>query len=316
MAYVSIVVPVYHNASSLPNLLDRFRNLADLNSSDRFEFIFVEDGSRDNSFEVLDTLAHTEPRMRIVKLSRNFGSNAAVLAGLSHARGDAVAAIAADLQDPPELIHEMLAQWRAGHKVVLATRRTRDDPGLTAVISDIFYWLFRRYAIGAMPRRGFDFFLIDYQVCELITRIQENNAYLMGLILWMGFDRAIVPYDRVKRNSEYGRSMWSFTRKVKYFIDAFAAFSFVPVRAASVVGFLVATAGLIYALVVIIARVFFDFPVEGWASLMVVVLLASGTQMIMLGILGEYLWRTLDETRRRPQYIVERILEAADDAQR
>ena len=260
MSSISIGVPVYHNAPSLPDLLEKFRRLADQNATDRFEFIFVEDGSGDNSFTVLDALAKIEPRIRIVKLSRNFGSNAAILAGLTYSMGDTVAAIAADLQDPPELIHEMLAQWRAGHKVVLATRRTRDDPGLTAVISDIFYWLFRRYAIGAMPRRGFDFFLIDYQVCDLITRIQENNAYLMGLILWMGFDRAIVPYDRVKRNSEYGRSMWSFTRKVKYFIDAFAAFSFVPVRAASVVGFLVATAGLIYALVVIIARVFFIMP--------------------------------------------------------
>src|SRR4051812_12798044 len=151
MSLVSIVVPVYHNAASLPDLLVKFQELARRNAQHQFEFVFVDDGSRDNSFEVLDKLAQQESRLRIVKLSRNFGSNAALLAGLSNARGEAVAAIAADLQDPPELIDEMLSYWQQGRKVVLAARETREDPGLTSLMADVFYALFRRFAINTMP---------------------------------------------------------------------------------------------------------------------------------------------------------------------
>src|SRR5581483_6276119 len=154
---------------------------------DRFEFVFVEDGSRDHSFGVLQSLQQTDARVRVIKLARNFGSNAALLAGLDQARGDAIAAIAADLQDPPELIDEMLAHWRRGHKVVLAARQSRDDPFLTRLLANTFYFLFRHFAIPSMPRQGFDFFLIDRQVCNHIKGIQESNAYLMGMILWLGF---------------------------------------------------------------------------------------------------------------------------------
>ena len=186
MSLFSIVVPVYHNASSLPDLLSELQAVADKNPGDDFEFIFVDDGSGDDSFAVLRNLGSDEPRMKVVKLSRNFGSNPAIMAGMSQAQGDAIAAIAADLQDPPALLHDMLALWRQDHKVVIAARRQRQDPFPTSLFSDIFYRLFRRYAIKTMPERGFDFFLIDRQVCALINDIQENNAYLMGLILWLG----------------------------------------------------------------------------------------------------------------------------------
>ena len=311
MTFVSIVVPVYHNAASLPDLLTKFRELSDKNRTDRFEFVFVDDGSRDNSFEVLSTLAASEPRMRVIKLSRNFGSNAALLAGLDQAQGDVVAAIAADLQDPPELIHDMLAYWRQGRKVVLAARKSREDPGLTALMSDTFYSLFRRFAIQSMPRRGFDFFLIDRQVCNLIKGIQESNAYLMGLILWLGFDPAVIYYHRREREKRYGRSMWTFARKLKYFIDSFVAFSYLPVRASSLLGIVLALLGIVYAAVVIVARLLLGVQAEGWASIMVVLLVVSGAQLLMIGVLGEYLWRNLDETRRRPRFIIERTIESA-----
>ena len=192
-------MPVYHNAGSLPDLLVKFQELANQHVGDRFEFVFVDDGSRDNSYEVLKQLARTEQRMRIVKLSRNFGSNAALLAGLGHAEGDVVACIAADLQDPPELIADMLTHWRGGRKVVLAAREGRDDGWLTSLFANTFYALFRRFAVKTMPKHGFDFFLIDRQVCDLINNIQESNAYLMGLILWLGFDPAVVHYHRRAR---------------------------------------------------------------------------------------------------------------------
>lgn len=308
MARVSIVVPVYNNAPSLPALLERFQQLAAREPSHAFEFVFVDDGSPDDSCRVLETLVREEPRACLVKLSRNFGSNAAVLAGLTQATGDVIAAIAADLQDPPELIGDMLRRWEQGHKVVLAAREGRDDPPLTSLLADAFYTLFRRFAIKSMPPRGFDFFLIDRQVCDLLTGIQENNSYLMGLILWLGFDPAILYYHRQQREKRYGRSMWTFVRKVKYFIDAFVAFSHVPLRAASGLGMLCCGAGMLYALHIVVMRLLHGADVEGWASLMVVLLVVSGVQMTIMGVLGEYLCRNLEETRRRPRFVCDRIV--------
>lgn len=309
MSLFSIVAPVYHNASSLADLLREMQAVADKNSDDDFEFIFVDDGSADHSFTVLDTLAQSEPRMRVIKLSRNFGSNPAVMAGLAQAKGDAVTAIAADLQDPPALIHDMLQLWRQGRKVVIAARRAREDPFLSALLADGFYKLFRRYALKTMPKRGFDFFLIDRQVCDLINDIQENNAYLMGLILWLGFDPYVLHYDRRAREKKYGQSMWSLAKKFKYFVDSFVAFSYFPIRLASGLGILFSLVGLVYAIWVVFARLALGIEAEGWASLMIVVLIAAGVQMLILGIIGEYLWRSLDEIRRRPRFIIEKIIE-------
>lgn len=309
MSRISVVVPVYHNAASLPDLLARLAALASRHTGDVFEFVCVDDGSRDDSFAVLKRLQAAEPRLRVVKLSRNFGSNAALLAGLSHADGDVIATISADLQDPPETLDPMLARWRDGKKVVLAAREGRDDPPATAFLANLFYRLFRRYAIPTMPREGFDFFVIDRQVRDLLLQIQESNAYLMGLVLWLGFDPAVVPFRRERRAAAYGRSMWSFSRKLKYFIDSFVAFSYAPIRAASLLGITVSVAGLLYALFIVCAHFAFDLKVQGWASLMFVLLIVSGAQLLVMGIIGEYLWRNLDETRRRPRFIVEAVLE-------
>ncbi|HET9780564.1 MAG TPA: glycosyltransferase family 2 protein [Candidatus Dormibacteraeota bacterium] len=308
MSRVSIVVPVYHNAASLDVLLERLDALAARNLDDAFEFVFVDDGSRDESFAVLQRLLGEDDRVRVVKLSRNFGSTPAIIAGLHAASGDAVAAIAADLQDPPELIHEMLARWREGNKVVLAVREGRDDPGMTSLLSSIFYKLFRRFAIPSMPQGGFDFFLIDRQVCDLICGVRETNTYVMGLILWFGFRPIEIPYRRGPRLARFGRSMWSLSRRIKYFIDSFVAFSYFPIRIASVGGLILSFLGMVYAAAVILLRVVKGYQPEGWASLMVVVLVVSGVQLFIMGILGEYLWRTLDVARNRPQFVVERFL--------
>ena len=309
MSVLSIVVPVYHNAASLPDLLARLAALAARHPHDTFEFVCVDDGSRDDSFAVLARLQKDEPRLRVVKLSRNFGSNAALLAGLSHAEGDAVATISADLQDPPETLDAMLEHWRAGKKVVLAARDGRDDPALDVLLANVFYRLFRRFAIPTMPKQGFDFFVIDRRVRDLLLQIQESNAYLMGLVLWLGFDPAVVPFHREERAKRYGTSMWTLGRKFKYFIDSFVAFSYGPIRAASFLGLLISVAGLGYAAFIVVAHFAFDLKVQGWASLMVVLLIVSGAQLLVMGVIGEYLWRNLDETRRRPRFIVESVLE-------
>lgn len=308
MKLVSIVVPVYHNAKSLPELMKRLVALADGNPEYEFEFVFVDDGSGDDSFDVLQQLLSNDQRVRIVKLSRNFGSNPAIMAGLASAAGDAVAVIAADLQDSPELIHDMLGRWRDGAKVVLAVRAGRDDPGLTSLLSSAFYKLFRRFAIASMPTGGFDFFLVDKYVCDLISRIEETNTYVMGLILWFGFKPVQITYRRGPRLARYGRSMWSLTGRIKYFIDSFVAFSYFPIRVASVLGLLISLLGVIYALVVVLLRIVKGYQPEGWTSLMVVLLIVSGAQLFIMGILGEYLWRTLDVARHRPRFVVERVL--------
>jgi polyisoprenyl-phosphate glycosyltransferase len=308
MSRVSIVVPVYHNAASLPDLLARLQALAGRHPDDAFRFVFVDDGSRDDSFAVLLKLRTAEPRVTVVKLSRNFGSNAAILAGLAEADGDAVATISADLQDPPETLDAMFALWRSGKKVVLAAREGRDDPPATAFLASVFYRLFRKYAIATMPEGGFDFFVVDRTVRDLLLGMQESNAYLMGLVLWLGFDPAVVPFRRLAREARYGKSMWGFGRKVKYFIDSFVAFSYVPIRAASLLGLLVSAAGLLYAVFIVFAHFALDLKIQGWASLMIVLLVVSGAQLLVMGMIGEYLWRNLDETRRRPRYVAETVL--------
>jgi len=312
MSAISIVVPVFNNASSLPLLLERFQALAARRPEHRFEFIFVDDGSADGSSGVIEEMIRGEPRASLVKLSRNFGSSAAILAGLEQASGDAVAAIAADLQDPPELIDEMLARWQQGRKVVLAARQSRDDPWLTALLADAFYALFRRFAIRAMPRHGFDFFLIDRQVRDLVIGIRENNAYLMGLILWMGFSPDVIYYHRRQREKRFGRSMWTLGKKLKYFVDAFVGFSYLPLRAASALGVLCCLIGFLYALVIVFRRLVQGADIQGWASLMVVLLVVSGVQMLIVGVLGEYLCRNLEETRRRPRFVRDYVREGAE----
>ena len=306
-------MPVYHNAGSLLDLVAQLRALSDRNRSYDFEFIFVDDASRDDSYRLLKQTASTDSRVRILKLSRNFGSNAAILAGFGWARGDAIVMLSADLQDPPETIDSMIAQWQTGRKVVLAVRKDRGDPFFTKVFSFLFYRLFRAFALKNMPRGGFDFFLIDRKVCNLVREMEERNTYLMGLILWLGFDPSIIEYSRQKREAKYGRSMWTWTKKIKYFIDSFVAFSYAPIRVASLIGSCLGITGGLYAMWIIYFRLTSHREAPGWASLMVVFLVVSGVQMLILGIFGEYLWRNLEESRRRPRYIVEQSYPEAEE---
>lgn len=306
MLLVSVIVPVYFNAESLPALHAQFTDIAQRNLDLAFEFIYVDDGSGDGSFQVLRDLAKSDSRIRVVKLARNFGSNIALNAGLSHAQGACVAMIAADLQDPPELIHEMLIRWRAGTKVVLAARRTRSDPLLTRLPAALFNRAFRRFVFKDFPVNGFDFALIDRQIVDVIVGCAEKNSYIFGLIMWAGFRREVLYYDRAERI--HGQSMWTFWKKVKYFIDAFSSFTYAPLRAASTIGLLMAVVGMAYAVLVVIARFVGGIPVEGWTSLMIVLLLASGTQLTVLGLIGEYVWRGLEQTRNRPLFVVEQVI--------
>jgi glycosyltransferase involved in cell wall biosynthesis len=308
MTLVSIIVPVYFNATSLPLLWERLKVLANRLSQYKFEFIFVDDGSGDDSSAIIQNLAKTDPRIKAVRLVRNFGSNAAILAGLSLSNGDCTAFVAADLQDPPESLDEMINQWEHGSKMVLAVRKNRlGDPFLTRQFARLFNFLFSHYVFHGYSPEGVGFFLVDRQVVDAVLQCEERNAHLIGLLLWLGFPYTTVQYDRIER--EHGRSRWTFQRKIKFFIDAFAGFSYLPLRIASTIGLLLAGVGALYALFVFLARLLGDIPIEGWSALMIVFLVVSGTQLVMLGVIGEYLWRNLEATRKRPIFLIDHVFQ-------
>lgn len=304
MPLVSIVIPVYYNEASLPALVERLNTLSLQNKEFSFEFIFVDDGSGDNSFAVLCDLAKLDSRIRVIKLARNFGSNTAIIAGLSHARGDCAGFIAADLQEPPEALGEMIGLWKAGKPVVLAVRKDRGgDPVFTRLFAYFFNYLFETFVFKGFTPQGVGFFLVDRRVCDVLVRCEEKNAHLIGLILWTGFPFVTVEYERQQR--EHGKSRWTFYRKVKFFIDAFTAFTYLPLRIASFLGIICAGMGGVYAVIVLLARLLNEVPVEGWTALMIVILVLSGAQLILLGVIGEYLWRNFDATRKRPLFVVD-----------
>lgn len=304
MPELSIVVPVFNNSANLPDLFPALEKAAGPDA----EFVFVDDRSRDDSWAQLQAYARRRPRTQAVRLSRNFGSFTACVAGLARARGKAAVLISADLQDPPELIAEMAAHWKAGRQVVLAARKDRDDGPGSRLFSAVYYWILRRFVFPEMPRGGFDFVLIDRVVIDAVVAAAEKNTTLMGLILWLGFDREVIYYSRRRR--EKGRSMWTLRKKVKYFIDSILAFSYFPIRVVQVFGFLVALGGFAYAVLLVAMKLISGIPIPGWTAMMVVTLLLGGGNFLVLGVIGEYIWRILDEVKRRPLFVVDAVIES------
>ncbi len=306
MNKLSVVIPVYCNELNLPQTYQTIKQILEQIPGSEYEIIFVDDGSRDRSHEILSEYAQSDTRCKVVKLSKNYGSHIAILAGFTYCTGDCAVMISADLQDPPELIPEMYEFWKKGHKSVLAVREDREEFFVSKLLSNFFYKLMKRYALAEIPEGGFDFFLIDRQIIDLITKMQEKNSHLMTQVLWTGFKPVVIPYKRKKR--EFGESMWTLSKKIKLFIDSFTAFSYLPLKLVSISGFIFAFIGLLYAIFIIFNRIFYSVPIAGWASLMVVLLAVSGVQLISIGIIGAYLWRNFDETRNRPIFIVENKL--------
>jgi glycosyltransferase involved in cell wall biosynthesis len=306
MKKISIVVPVYFNALSLPHLFSRLKDVANQVKVYQFEFVFVDDGSKDTSYKLLAEFAEQDSRAIVVKLSRNFGSFRAILAGLEYATGDCAAIISADLQDPPELVIQMIEKWEQGDKVIMAVREKREDSFLVRFFAKIYYLLMRRFALPDMPTGGFDFVLIDRKIIEILKTSKEKNTSLMGLILWCGFKRSILYYTRKKR--EHGKSMWTLSKKLKYFVDSFVAFSYAPIRFFQLIGIGLALLGFLYAIFIIIRRILYGFPIPGISALIVITLVIGAVQLLMIGVIGEYLWRNVDEVKNRPVFIVESVL--------
>lgn len=309
MKKICLVIPCFQNELNIPHT---GKEIVRLYESLRSKFdvciTMVDDGSSDQTYrEIINFQSQNPSFIKSIKLARNFGSSAAVMAGLSHTDADVYAFMSADLQDPPELIPQMIEFWEKGLKVVVAARHRRPEKGLQKLLSNTFHYLMLKYAIPHAPKGGFDLLLFDRQVRDQLLEIDEPNLYLPYAVTWFGYASAFIPYER--RQREHGTSSWTLSKKVKAFIDSFVAFSFMPIRLISSIGFVYAFFAVIYSLLIVVNRFTSDHPVEGWSSLMVVFVMTSALIFIALGILGEYLWRVLEVSRGRPSYVVERIIE-------
>lgn len=307
MKKISIVVPVYYNHD---NLLPLYADLKEkvftkLPTETEYELILVDDGSKDGSYKVMQDLAKIDSNVKIMRLSRNFGEHAAILAGLSQCTGDCAVRKAADLQEPSEMILDMMKKYEEGNKVVLAVRADRDEPVTQKAFSNLYAFLMRKLALHNMPKGGFDSFLIDRQVIDFLVKMQECNTSLMSQILWAGFETATVPYVRKKR--EIGKSKWTLSKKVKLVYDSLLSFSYFPIKLITTAGFFSFFTAIIWLIVIVYKRMTGVIDVEGYASIIIIMLIGFGIIMLSIGILGEYLWRTFDAARKRPPYIIEKV---------
>jgi glycosyltransferase involved in cell wall biosynthesis len=305
--FVTIVTPAYNEAENLPVLYQRLRSVLDGLAVD-WEWIVVDDHSGDGTTQVLARLVEQDGRLHGLRFSRNFGSHTAIMCGLNRARGDCAIVMAADLQDPPEEMPGLLAEWQRGAQVVWAVRARREGESASYLsFARLYYALMRRTgALRGLPASGADFFLVDRCVIDAFNQFRESHVSILALITWMGFRQAAVSYDKQARL--HGRSGWNLEKKLKLVLDSVTSFTYFPIRLMSYVGFATALLGFLYAGLVTF-NALRGLPPQGWASLMVVVLLLGGVQMLMLGVLGEYLWRALDESRQRPRYIIEAVTE-------
>ena len=305
---LSIVIPVYNEEAVLWPLRERLCSFVKRLSPLEIEVILVDDHSSDRSPEILRQFCEESPTFRFARLAKNSGSHVAVLAGLARARGECAVFLAADLQDPPELILQMMELWRQGHHVVWAVREQREGvSGVDIFLANTFYRLLNFLGEVNVPPRGSDFALLDRKAVDALLKSAGSDVSLGGEIARLGFSSQQIAYTKERRAA--GVSKWTLKKKLKAVADALVSFSYAPLRAMSYLGIVCSMLGFAYALLVIIVRLRTQTPVQGWASLIVVVLVLGGLQMMMLGILGEYLWRTLEAARHRPIYFVE---EASD----
>jgi dTDP-4-amino-4,6-dideoxygalactose transaminase/glycosyltransferase involved in cell wall biosynthesis len=306
---LAVVVPVYGNEASLPELYERIVSASE-KANVELTIQFVNDRSPDNSQTVLEALAERDPRVRVILLSRNHGSFVAIAAGLAQvADHDAAVILSADLQDPPETVLQMMDRWRQGKRVVLCVRAKRDDPLATRLFSETFHWLFRRIALKDMPPGGFDFCLIDKAVIKVILESAEKKTSLVGLILWAGFDRAVVEYDRAER--KHGKSMWSLGRKLSYAFHSIVAFSSFPMKFFGVIGLALTCLSLAGMAYILIASFLGLISSPGWASMMLSQLVTITVMFLGFAVIGGYLWINLEQTRKRPLFIVEKSVGTA-----
>ena len=299
---ISVITAFLNEADNLPAWKQRVE-AALSECRETFELVFVDDHSADASTDLVRNWSFADPLIQYVRLSRNCGSHAAFSAGLESCRGDCAILLAADLQDPPEAIPRLLQEWQAGYSVVWAARSERlGESWSTKLFSSAYYFIMQKLALPEMPRQGADFVLLDRKVIDAYNAIPEKNTSFLAMILWLGFRQTTISY--VKEARAAGKSKWTFAKKLKLLVDSIVSFSFAPIRFASYLGMLVSLSAFGFSIHVFV-NALFGHPIEGFSSLMMVVLWLGGIQLLILGILGEYLWRAFDQVRGRPYYVVE-----------
>lgn len=302
----SVVAPVYNEEETVRAFYERVTQVMS-STGESYELVLVNDGSRDRSFEILSAIHQEDPRVRVIDFSRNFGHQMAISAGLDYARGQAVAVIDSDLQDPPEVILEMIAKWKAGGEVIYARRATRKgETPFKIVTAAVFYRLIERITSVKIPRDTGDFRLMDRQVVNALIRMREQHRFMRGLSAWVGYRQEEVLYERHERYA--GTTKYPFMKMLRFSTDAITSFSYIPLQIATTLGFILACLSLISIIVAIILRIFVG-AIVGQATTLILVLFMGGIQLIFLGVIGEYLGRIYDEVRARPLYLVRKVLE-------
>lgn len=306
MAKLSIISPCYNERPSLRPLYDEIVSALDGAGID-WEWIVVDDHSSDGSFAAISELSRIDPRVLGIRLAVNSGSHIAMFCGLDYASGACAAVLTTDLEDPPGVLVELVKKWSEGFKVVWASRRERRGAGpVYNAMARAYYFVLRRVIdIRQMPKNGADFFLIDRAALDIVRAYRDRNISLFSLVGWLDFPHFTVLFD--KRQRRFGASKWSLSRRAKLFIDTITGFSHFPIRAMSIIGAMCAAAGFMFAVYIVIDHLMYQTQ-AGWTSTVVIVLLVGGLQMLMLGTLGEYFARVLDEVRPRPRYIIERVV--------
>ncbi|WP_182420659.1 glycosyltransferase family 2 protein [Priestia megaterium] len=298
----SIVVPVYNEEEVIH---ETYRRLTEVmrSTKEAYELLFVNDGSRDRTAEIIKEYSEQDPAVVLLDFARNFGHQIAITAGMDYARGEAVVVIDADLQDPPELILEMIEKWEQGFDVVYAKRTKRKgETYFKKQTAAMFYRFLRAMTDIDIPLDTGDFRLLDRKVCNQMNSIQEKNRFVRGLVSWVGFKQIAVEYERDERLA--GESKYPLKKMLKLSMDGITSFSYKPLKLASYAGVTLSGIGFIYLLVVLYLKLFTESTITGWSSLIVIQLFFSGIILIILGMIGEYIGRIYDETKNRPLYIV------------
>jgi len=307
MKKLSVVIPVYFNEGSIAPLYERLSSVkVELLRLDvSLEMIFVDDGSGDSSYEELLKINKIDDSIIIIKHTRNFGSIHAIKSGLQHVTGDGFLILAADLQDPPELIVDMAREWLNGAKFVISERLNRDDPLSTKLFASLYYKIVLMVVDKSYPKGGFDLALMD-KVMLPYMKNSGKNIYTLLYAYWLGFKPVIIKYKREKRL--HGSSRWTFTKKIKAFLDVLLGFSFAPIRIMSLIGICVSALSFLFGLFVIINAMSGNVIVPGYATITSLITFLLGLIIIMLGVIGEYLWRILDEVQGKPEAVVEEVI--------
>jgi polyisoprenyl-phosphate glycosyltransferase len=305
-ALISVVVPVHNEEGTIGELHRRLTSV--LAPLGRYEVVLVDDGSSDGTWQAVRELAHTDPQVRLIRLSRNFGHQVALSAGLDHARGDAVVSMDGDLQDPPELIPELIERWRAGSDVVFAIRQRREgETWFKLATASVFYKLINRMSSVEIPEQAGDFRLLSRRALDALLAMPERARYLRGMSSWIGFEQSTVPYARDARYA--GETKYPLRRMLHFAGDAVTSFSATPIRLVAALGFLSVALCLVALAWTLYVRLFTEETVAGWTSVVVVVLFLGGVQLLSLGIIGQYVGRIFDEVKDRPLYFVAEVVE-------